>query len=123
MGLISRYFKRLTALISGRRAATLAVLADAEGLQIGSARVAWSDISSVTVYKRDIYVGDFHCMVIGSSSGRVFEINESSPGWKEVGDKVEIFLPGSLPHAHWTLRLIAARPGEFVVIYQVNRVG
>ena len=105
------------------RAAPPAVSADAEGLRIGGERVAWSDLRRLDAYKRDIYVGDFLCLSILGSSGRVFEINEESPGWKEAGDAIERFLPGSLPHAEWTLRLIAANPGESVAIYPVVRTG
>lgn len=122
MEVISRYFERLASMIRPRRAAFPAVSTDAEGLQIGGEQVAWHDVCRLDAYKRDIYVGDFLCLAILSSSGRVFEINEESPGWKEVGDAIEQFLPGSLSHAEWMLRLIAANPGESVAIYPVTRV-
>lgn len=117
MGVIRRYFERLAAMLRPKRAAPVAVSADAEGLQIGGERLAWSELRRLDAYKRDIYVGDFLCLAILASSGRVFEINEESPGWKEAGDAIERFLPGSLPRAEWTLRLIAANPGESVAIY------
>ena len=117
MGVISRYFDRLAAIVRPRRAALPAVSADAEGLQIGGERVAWGDVRRLGAYKRDIYVGNFMCLTILDSSGRVFEINEHSPGWKEAGDAIDRFLPGSLPHAEWMLRLIAVDPGESVAIY------
>jgi hypothetical protein len=123
MGVISRYFERLTAMVRPRRAAPPAVSADAEGLRIGGERVAWSDVRRLDAYKRDIYVGDSLCLAILGSSGRVFEINEASPGWKGAGEAIERFLPGSLPHAQWTLRLIAANPGESVAIYPVTSAG
>jgi hypothetical protein len=119
MGIISRYFERLAAIVRPRRVALPAVSVDAEGMRIGGERVAWSDVRHLDAYKRDIYVGDFLCLAILSSSGRVFEINEETPGWKEVGDAIERFLPSSLPHAEWTLRLIAANPGESVAVYPV----
>ena len=97
-------------MIRPRRATFPAVSTDAEGLQIGGEQVAWHDVCRLDAYKRDIYVGDFLCLAILSSSGRVFEINEESPGWKEAGD------------AEWMLRLIAANPGESVAIYPVTRV-
>ena len=106
-------------MVRPRRAAPLAVSADTEGLQIGSERVAWSDVSRLDAYKRNIYVRDFLCLAILTAGGRVFEINEESPGWKEAGDAIERYLLGSLPHAEWTLRLIAANPGESVAIYPV----
>jgi hypothetical protein len=40
--------------------------------------------------------------------------------WKEAGYSIERFLPGSLPHAQWTLRLIAANPGESMAVYPVG---
>jgi len=121
MGVISRYFERLTALARRRRAAAPAVSADAEGLRINGERVAWSDVRRLDAYKRDIYVSDFLCLAILAAGGRVFEINEESPGWKEAGDMIERFLPGSLPHTEWMLRLIAANSGESVAIYPVTR--
>lgn len=99
------------------RTAAPTVSVDAEGLRIGGKRVAWSEVRRLDAYKRDIYVGDFLCLGILTADSRVFEINEESPGWKEVGDAIERFLPGSLPHAEWKLRLIAANPGGSVAIY------
>lgn len=110
-------------MVRPRRATPPAVSADADGLRIGGERVAWSDVRRLDAYKRDIYVGDSLCLAILGSNGRVFEINEASPGWKEAGEAIERFLPGSLPHAQWTLRLIAANPGESVAIYPVTRAG
>jgi len=120
MGVISRYFERLAALVRPRRAAAPTVSADAEGLRIGGEQVAWSEVRRLDAYKSDIYVGDFLCLAILAVGSRVFEINEESPGWKEAGDAIERFLPGSLPHAEWMLRLIAANPGESVEIYPVT---
>ncbi|EXI64875.1 MAG: hypothetical protein AW08_03624 [Candidatus Accumulibacter adjunctus] len=121
MGVISRYFERLAAIVRPRRAALPAISADAEGLRIGGETVAWNDLRRLDAYKRDTYVGDLLCLAILDSSGRVFEINEESPGWKEAGDAIDRFLPGSLPHAEWTLQLIAANPGESVAIYPVSQ--
>jgi hypothetical protein len=90
MGVISRYVKRLSALIRPRRAVAPVVSADGEGLLIGGVR------------------------------GRVFEVSEESPGWKEVGDVIEQFLPGSLPYTEWALRLFAAKSGQSVLIYDVT---
>jgi hypothetical protein len=118
--MIQRYFERLAAILRPKRAAFPAVSVDAEGLRIGEERVLWNDLCRLDAYKRDIYVGDFLCLVILASSGRVFEINEESPGWKEAGDAIERFLPDSLPRAEWTLRLIAAGPGGSVAIYPVE---
>ena len=53
----------------------------------------------------------------------------SGVGWagreagETAGDAIERFLPGSLPHAEWTLRLIGTNPGESVAIYPVTRPG
>ncbi len=106
-------------MVRPKRAAPPAVSADAEGLWIGGERVAWSDLRRLAAYKRDIYIGDLLCLLILTSSGRVFEINEELPGWKEAGEAIEQFLPDSLPHVEWTVRLMAAHPGEAVAIYPV----
>jgi len=123
MGVISRYFERLAAMVRPRRTAAPAVSADAKELRIGGERVAWSDMRRLDAYKCDIYVGDFLCLAVFAADGRMFEINEESPGWQEAGDAIERFLPGSLPHAVWTLRVIAANPGESVAIYPVTKAG
>lgn len=120
MGVISRYLERLAAKIRPRRAAPTAVSVNADGLRIGGETMAWSEMRRLDAYKRDTYVGDFLCLAILDSSDRVLDINEQSPGWEEAGEAIERFLPGSLPHAEWMLRLIAANPGESVTIYPVS---
>lgn len=114
--MISRYFERLTAIVRPKRVYP-AVSTDAEGLWIGSERVVWNDVLGLHAYKRDIYVGDFLCLAILAADGRLFEINEKSPGWEGAGNAFEQFLSGSMPHVEWMLRLIAAKPDESVVIY------
>lgn len=104
-----------------KRAVAPAVSADPEGLWVDGERVAWSDVRRLDAYKRDIYLGDLLCLAILAVGGRVFEINEESPGWKEVGEAIQRFMPGSLPHAEWTLRLMSANPGESVEIYPRQR--
>lgn len=117
MAKIARYLERLIALARPRRITAPTVAADADGLRIDSETVTWSDIRSVHAMKRDIYIGDFLCLMIFTLSGRAFEINEESPGWKQAGNAMEQFLPGALPHAEWTLRLLAANPGTSLTIY------
>ena len=117
MGVVSRYFERLGALVRPGRRATLTVAADAAGLRIGGEHVAWSDVRRLDAYKRDVYSGDLLCLGIAAADSRVFEINEESPGWEEAGSAIERFLPGSMPYAEWKLRLIAAESGESVSIY------
>ena len=121
MGVISRYFERLTALVRPRRVVPLAVSADAEGLRIGGEWIAWREVRRIDAYRRDAYVGDCLCLAILDASGRVFEIGEASPGWKDVGDAVELYLPGSTPHAEWVLRLVAAGPAQSVAVYPAAR--
>lgn len=117
MGIISRYVERLAALVRPKGAASPAVWADAAGVRIGGERVAWSDVRRLNAYKRDIYVADLLCLAILTADGRVFEITEESPGWREAGDMIERYLPDSLSHAEWKLLLIVANPGESVAIY------
>lgn len=117
--MISRYLQRLATSVRPARATRVAVSADAQGLRIGGERLAWSDVRRVDAYKRDIYVGDCLCLAILGAGGRVFEIDEESPGWQEAGGAIERSLPGSLPHAEWMLRLMAAEPGASVAVYPV----
>jgi hypothetical protein len=119
MGMISRYFERLTARLQGRRPGPPAVSADAEGLRIGGRSIAWSEVRRLEAYKRDAYVGDCLCLAILGSGDRLFEITEASPGWEEAGDAIERYLPDSMAHAEWMLRLIASEPRQSVAIYPV----
>jgi len=117
MGVISRYLQRLSAHLRGRRAGSPAVTADAAGLHVAGAFVAWGDIRRLQAYKRDAYVGDCLCLAILDAGGRVIEITESSPGWDAAGAAIERHLPGSMSQAEWVLRLIAAGPGEAIAVY------
>jgi hypothetical protein len=117
--MIARYFVRLGARLQGRRPGPAAVVADASGLRIGPHAIAWSEVRRLQAYKRDAYIGDCLCLAILGVGDRVVEINESSPGWEEAGDAIEQYLPGSLAHAEWMLRLIASPPGESVAVYPV----
>jgi len=115
--MISRYFERLAARVQGRRPGPPAVSADAAGLGIGGNLLAWSEVRRLEAYKRDAYVGDVLCLAILGAGDRVFEITEASPGWEAAGDAIERFLPGSMAHAEWMVRLVAATPGQSVAIY------
>ena len=115
--MIFRYLERLAARLQGRRPGPPAVTADAAGLRVGDTLLAWHEIRRLEACKRDAYVGDCLCVAIQLSGDRMVEITESSPGWEAAGDAIERFLPGSLPHAEWMVRLIAATPGQSVAIY------
>ena len=117
MGMISRYLERLAARLRGRRPGSPAVSADAQGLRIGGHSIAWREVRGLEAFKRDAYVGDCLCLAILGADGRVFEISEASPGWAEAGAAIERYLAGSMAHAQWMLRLIAAEPGQSVAIY------
>ena len=119
MGVISRYFERLGARLQGRRPGQPAVAADAEGLRIGARSIAWREVRRLEAYKRDAYVGDCLCLAIAGSDERVIEITEASPGWQDAGDAIERYLPGSMAHAEWMVRLIASQPGQSVAVYPV----
>ena len=117
--MIGRYLGRLAGRLRGRRPGPPAVVADAGGLRVGDAVVAWGDVRRVQAYKRDAYVGDCLCLAILDTGGLVIEITEASPGWEAAGDAIERHVPGSMPHAEWGVRLIAAAPGEAVAVYPV----
>ena len=117
--MISRYFERLAARIQGGRPGPPAVSTDAAGLRIGADLLPWSEVQRLEAYKRDAYVGDCLCLAILGAGDRVFEITEASPGWAAAGEAIERFLPGSMAHGEWTMRLIASAPGQSVAIYPV----
>lgn len=115
--MIARYVERLSALLRPRRDTASTISVDAEGLRINDAWVAWRDMQRVDAYKRDIYVGDFLCLAILAADGRVLEIHEASPGWKEAVEAIERRLPDSLPQVEWMVQLVASKPGEAVTIH------
>ena len=117
MEVIARYVERLAARIRGRRPGPPAVSADAAGLRIGAGFLAWREVHRLEACRRDAYIGDCLCLVILGSGDRVLEITEASPGWEAAGDAIERFLPGSMAHAEWMVRLMAAAPGQSVAIY------
>lgn len=117
MGIVSRYFERLAGLVRPMHAKGEAISADLECLRIGEVRLAWTAVQRLDVYKRDIYAGNLLCLAILVAETEMFEINEDMRGWSEVGDAIDRYLPGSLPHAEWALQLIAAKPGDHVKIY------
>jgi hypothetical protein len=119
MGMISRYFERLAARVQGRRPGAPAVLADAVGLRVGNDLFAWNEVRRLEAYKRDAYVGDCLCLAILGPGDRVIEITEASPGWDAAGAAIAQFVPGSMAHGEWMVRLIAATPGQSVAIYPV----
>jgi hypothetical protein len=121
--MISRYLDRLAALVRPRRAALAAVSSDAKCLRIGDQRIAWRDVHRVDAFKGDVHVVDLLCLAILNADGRVFEMDEEMPGWKEAADAIEQHLPGSLSHAEWSLRLMAAEPGKSVSIYSAIKTG
>ncbi len=98
-----------------------AVTTGAVGLRVGDASIAWSEVIRVDAYKRDAYVGDLLCVTILGQCGRIIEINEASPCWSEAGAAIESFLPGSVPHVEWMLRLIGSDVGQPVAIYPLQR--
>ena len=115
--MIRRYLGRLADRLRGRRPGPPAVVVDASGLRVGDALVAWSDVRRVQAYKRDAYVGDCLCLAILGAGDRVIEITEASPGWEAAGDAIERHVPGSMAHAEWGVRLIAAAPGVSIAVY------
>lgn len=85
--------------------------------------MAWLAVRRVEAFKRDVYVGDCLCLALLDSNGRVFEIDEASPGWAQAGDAIERHMPGSVPRTEWMLRLLAADPGQSVAIHPPTRGG
>lgn len=121
--MISRYLDRLGALVRPRRALLAAVSSDAEGLRIGDQQLAWRHVRRVDAFRRDVHVGDLLCLAIVDADGRLLEIDDEMPGWREAADAIERHLPGSLPHAEWGLRLMATQPGKPILVYPVVETG
>jgi hypothetical protein len=67
----------------------------------GTVRFAWSDVSAVFVFKRDLWVRDLVCMVFELKNSENVEIDWETEGWKEVLTNLPSVLPGIMDSRKW----------------------
>jgi hypothetical protein len=95
--------------LSGKKAPALFLQTSIDGLaiELGEEKkfVPWSSVDQVTVFKRDQVTVDMICMLI-SAEGKIIELNETMNGWSEASSALETHLPGSMPWAEWTLKVM-----------------
>lgn len=64
-------------------------------------RVAWTEIESAYVYKRDAFTIDLICLAFRTENGEGFELNESMAGWENLIENLPEHLPGCLKFHEW----------------------
>jgi hypothetical protein len=65
------------------------------------ASFAWCDVSSVLVFKRDLWTRDLICMVFELKDSQSIEIDEETVGWKEVLHKLPAVFPEIMDSRDW----------------------
>ena len=66
------------------------------------ASIAFADVTSAYVFKRDLYTTDVVCLALATRDG-AFECDERDRGWTEFAEALARHLPGSTPYADWYL--------------------
>jgi hypothetical protein len=62
--------------------------------------VPWSDVVSVSAFKRDIYTYDLICIALETAEG-CLEVNEDMEGWGAMVDALPEHLPGTPDNTEW----------------------
>lgn len=65
------------------------------------AALCWSEVDSIEVYKRDLWVVDLICMVLRTADGRSLELHEEMEGWDRLLADLPTWLPGCKSRAEW----------------------
>jgi hypothetical protein len=82
-----------------------AILFDGEGLALVldpshpddvTPALSWSEVKTVTAFKRDLLAVDLICPQFEGLDGRVFEVYEEMAGWPELVAALPTHLPGCL---------------------------
>ena len=106
----SRFITRTLSILKGRKGSTYTVSVHPDGIDLkwfaleeepGERSVRWEEISSVTVYKRDLHTSDMICLLCTLSDGVQFEFNEEMPCWQSLVDALPQYLPGCPVSSEW----------------------
>ena len=106
----SRSVTRAMSIFKGRRGTEYTINVLPEGVRLswltlegesGHRRIRWEDISSVVVYKRDLYTSDMICLLCTLVDGFQFEFQEEMPCWQSLVDALPQHLPGCPVYSEW----------------------
>jgi hypothetical protein len=108
---------------AGVRSSAVAITYDALGFTVGlgvppsqppGARVLWSEVQKVGVFKRDQFVVDLLCLVVELPGPSTVELNEEMQGWQAFVEALPLFLAGTKPFHEWFMEVafpaFATRP-------------
>jgi hypothetical protein len=62
---------------------------------------AWSEVTQVSVFKRDCFTVDLICLAFELNGSHFTEVNEEAVGWKALVDALPNYLPGALSQDEW----------------------
>jgi len=71
------------------------------GAAVQERRVAWSEISRVAVFKRDLLTTDLLCLVLELPGPQTLELHEEMVGWQPLLECLHTHLPGMPPWHEW----------------------
>jgi hypothetical protein len=108
------WFARIVAhlkdfLLKRQPSCQIAILSDADGLirittyEDGSViedEMQWSDVISVSAFKRDIYAYDLICLLFEDTT-KCIEVSEEDVDFSKLVNMLPSYLPGSLDKAEW----------------------
>ncbi|MEM7600212.1 MAG: hypothetical protein AAF357_02215 [Verrucomicrobiota bacterium] len=65
------------------------------------ALAAWTQISEITVFKRDLYAYDLICLRVLLGDGVEIETDEEDVNWNLLVNSLPTFLPGTIEWPSW----------------------
>jgi len=86
-----------------------AILYDHQGLtrtlsigdgSLSTTAIKWRDMTSISVFKRDLFSYDLICMVIRTGTVEL-EFDEEMDGWESAIEALPKYLPGASSPAEW----------------------
>ena len=67
----------------------------------GRLTVSWSDVKTVTAFKRDQYATDLMCLLFEMPGRGTLELNEDMQGWQHLIESLPNYLPDTPPWEKW----------------------
>jgi hypothetical protein len=73
-----------------------------EGKERHEALLAWDEIATVEVFKRDLFTLDLVCLALARvGTEDVIEVDEEDPRWLDLVDALPSYLPGCRTLGEW----------------------
>ena len=108
---LDRLNRWLASRLPSRRLGERLAGVSASGLQLEQAGrphlVGWQSIDRVVASRAAQLVGDTIVLVVGLNDGSALTLSENDPGWRQLTDKLHLYLPGAKRFATWSLELLA----------------